>query len=237
MREYSEALQYYDIAIRLRPDWIALYTGKSHVIVKWEGNTQKARSILNEANQMITSTDDEPRLRRRKIMLDLYDGNYKEALKKSETYQGKEFRYRILALIHGLTDNPRLEYAYYDSLRMMFEDTLQVAQKGSRFYSNFFSNLGIAYAGLGRKTEAIKAGERAVESLPISKEAMLGSARMADLARIYAMVDEPEKALEKIELLLSIPGYLSTNLLELDPVWKSLWDHPEFIRLTDKYSQ
>ena len=49
------------------------------------------------------------------------------------------------------------------------------------------------------------------------------------------MVGEYEAALEQIELLLSIPGHLSTKLLQLDPVWKPLWNHPEFKRLMDKY--
>jgi hypothetical protein len=88
---------------------------------------------------------------------------------------------------------------------------------------------------LGQKKEAIEAGEKAVELLPISKEAMGGTVRMEGLARIYVMVGEYEKALEKLDFLLSIPGRLSTNLLKLDPVWKPLWDHPEFIRLLEKY--
>lgn len=105
---------------------------------------------------------------------------------------------------------------------MILEDTLTVAS----YESGFYSSLGIAYAGLGRKIEAIEAGEKAVELLPINKEALRGKSRMEDLARIYLMVGEQEKALEWIELLLAIPAGLSTNMLLLDPVWKPLWDHP-----------
>lgn len=60
---------------------------------------------------------------------------------------------------------------------------------------------------------------------------------MEDLARIYVMVGEHEKALEKIELLLSIPGHLSTNLLQLDPIWGPLEDNPKFIALLETYSE
>lgn len=42
-------------------------------------------------------------------------------------------------------------------------------------------------------------------------------------------------ALDHIEVLLSNTGAYSAPLLKLDPRWESVWDHPEFIRLTDLY--
>ena len=64
----------------------------------------------------------------------------------------------------------------------------------------------------------------------------MGVHRLGDLARIYVMVEEYELAVEQLDYLLSIPGILSTKLLQLDPKWKSLWDHPEFQKLIEKYS-
>ena len=96
--------------------------------------------------------------------------------------------------------------------------------------------MGIAYAGLGQKYKAINAGEKAVELLPVSKEAWRGVYRTGDLAQIYVMVGEYEAALEQIELLLSIPGPLSTKLLQLDPIWKPLWNYPEFKILLETYN-
>ena len=60
---------------------------------------------------------------------------------------------------------------------------------------------------------------------------------MEDLARIYVMIGEHEKALERIELLLSIPGNLSPYLLQLDPIWKPLENNPKFIELLETYSE
>ena len=62
------------------------------------------------------------------------------------------------------------------------------------------------------------------------------SFRLEDLARIYTMVGEYHLALEQIDQLLSMPGLLSVNLLNKDPVWKPLWDLPEFKELIEKYS-
>ena len=115
----------------------------------------------------------------------------------------------------------------------MLENKLIEAPDDSRLYSS----LGIAYAGLGLTEKAKAAGEKSVALMPISKDAYLGTWRVEELARIYVMVGDYEKALEQIELLLSIPSGLTINLLKLDPVWKPLWDHPEFNKLIEKYAE
>lgn len=137
------------------------------------------------------------------------------------------------AMLHGLMDNSELEVAYYDSSRLMLEDRLKEFPDDSRLYSS----LGIAYAGLGRKEDAITSGLKAVELLPIHKDAYMGPYRIKDLGRIYVMSGEFEKALEQLDILLSVPGIISTKLLQLDPTWKPLWNHPEFIQLMEKYSE
>jgi TolB-like protein/Tfp pilus assembly protein PilF len=240
LREYPTGLHYYETTMLLRPDWYLPYYYNAFAHVKRNGDTQKARSVLKEANYMISSAVKETYMNHAIILLELYDGNYEEALKyltaeKSEAFQDDSRfipRHLYFAMIYGLKNNPDMEHAYYDSSRIMLENRILRTPDDSRLYSS----LGIAYAGLGRKKEAIEAGEKAVELLPISKEAWSGTDRMEDLARIYVMTREYEKAVERIELLLSIPGMLSSNLLQLDPVWKPLWDHPDFIRLIEKYS-
>jgi len=49
-------------------------------------------------------------------------------------------------------------------------------------------------------------------------------------------LEEYYAALEQIEIILTNPGPYSAPMLKLDPKWMPLWDHPEFIRLTKKYS-
>ena len=89
---------------------------------------------------------------------------------------------------------------------------------------------------IGRKEDAIRAGVKGVDLLPISKEAWRGAYRVEDLAVIYAMVGESDLAIDHLETLLSIPGDLSVNLLKLDPKWDPLRDHPRFIALLEKFA-
>jgi tetratricopeptide (TPR) repeat protein len=113
---------------------------------------------------------------------------------------------------------------YFDSARIEIESRIPDNGDDPRLYSA----AGIAYAGLGQKEKAVSAGKKALELMPVNKEAYRGASRLEDLARIYVMVGEYDKAIEQIKTLLSIPSRLSVKLLMLDPTWKPLWDLPEF---------
>ena len=51
------------------------------------------------------------------------------------------------------------------------------------------------------------------------------------LARIYILVGEPEKAINTLEPLLKIPYYLSPAWLRIDPTFDPLRKNPRFQKL------
>ncbi len=91
--------------------------------------------------------------------------------------------------------------------------------------------LGMANAALGRKAEAIAAGERAVELVPVDKDALTGPLLLGYLAIIYAWTDEPDRALEQLERATSIPSYWSYGNLKLHPYWDKLRGNPRFEKI------
>jgi tetratricopeptide (TPR) repeat protein len=98
------------------------------------------------------------------------------------------------------------------------------------------SSLGIAYAGLGFAEKASDTGEEAVKLLPVTREAYRGIFLLQDLAQIYVITGQYDEAISKIKYLLSIPGFLSTKLLESDPVWAPLRNQSEFKKILESYS-
>jgi tetratricopeptide (TPR) repeat protein len=174
------------------------------------------------------------------VLIDIYEGKYEEALKdislfKNDVIQTQFYfrpKYLYYATIYGLMNKPELEHAYYDSTRILLEKRIIDFPEDQRLYSS----LGIAFAGLGLNEKAISKGERAVKLLPISKEAYKGPFLVEDLALVYVMVGKYDDAINQIKYLLSIPGFLSTKILELDPRWALLKNQPEFKKMMENYS-
>jgi len=235
MRNYPEALRCFDRAISLAPDLPEPYSYKASLYLHREGSTEKARAVVEEALKNIGSPE-ESGIVNLLITLDVYEGNYQKALDrlslKSEDvntqwdFVPKAMRY---ARIYGYMNEDELAKKYYDESRNILEAKIQQQPDDARFHSA----LGIAYAGLGRREDAIREGKIGVNLLPISKEAYRGYSRASDLARIYVMVGEFDLAIDQIEFLLSIPGGLSVPLLRLEPVWAPLREHPRFKKLLE----
>jgi hypothetical protein len=116
---------------------------------------------------------------------------------------------------------------YADSARLEFEARLREVPDDPQ--SHVLHGLALAY--LGRKAEAIVEGEKGVALLPISQDTYSGPYFQHQLVRIYLLVGEPEKALDRLEPLLAIPYYLSPGWLRIDPSFEPLRRHPRFQRL------
>lgn len=93
------------------------------------------------------------------------------------------------------------------------------------------SLLGMIDAGLGRKEEALRAGRRACELLPVSQDALDGMALAINLAQIYAWTGEKDLAIEQIAAIQRAPNLLTYGLLKLHPYWDPLRDDPRFERI------
>jgi TolB-like protein/Flp pilus assembly protein TadD len=89
------------------------------------------------------------------------------------------------------------------------------------------SALAEAYAGLGRKEDAVREGRQAVELLPLTRDAFNGVGPLLSLAIVYTMVGEHEAAIEVLEDLIRRPG-LPPGYLRLGPTWDPLRDDPRF---------
>ena len=235
LRMYPEAEQSLERTLLLHPDDTGGYDNKAWLYVRWQGSTKKARAVLAEALQNIGS-EESPPIVDLLVTLDVFDGNYQEALDRlSLTSEDTDNQHNFIptalrcAQIYGYMNKKQLAKKCYDESRSILESKIQQRPEDARFHSS----LGIAYAGLGRKEDAIQEGKLAVELLPVTKEALRGLTRLEDLARIYVMIGEYDLAIEQLEFLLSRPGVLSIPLLRLDPTWNPLRDHPRFKKLLE----
>ena len=91
--------------------------------------------------------------------------------------------------------------------------------------------LGQIDAALGRSPEAIREGERALELLPPSKDALNGGLILNRLARIYAQSGDVNRAVNFLKKIMPTPGGLTYGALKLEEDWDALRGDPRFEKL------
>jgi TolB-like protein/serine/threonine protein kinase/predicted Zn-dependent protease len=94
--------------------------------------------------------------------------------------------------------------------------------------------LGLIDAGLGRKEQALREGRRAVELLPVGKDAVEGANMLKYLAIIAAWVGEKDLACEQLSSVVRRPSSLSYGQLKLLPFWDPLRGDPRFEKLVEE---
>jgi TolB-like protein/Tfp pilus assembly protein PilF len=237
LREYPEAELYFDRSLSLAPDQVYSYVFKAWNYWSWEGETKRARLTLDKAPM---KTESFPVFSR--CILEILDKNYQSALNLLSSSSIQIFEDQDLFLpksaligqVYHATDRPELARASFDSARALLEREVKKRPEDPRVHSS----LGIVYAALGQKDDAIREGKLAVEMYPVSKDALIGPSYVWNLARIYVLVGENEAALDKLEYLLSIPySNISVPALKADPQWDPLHGLPRFQQLLKKYSE
>jgi len=240
LRDYAKAEEYFNKAVLLQPDWASPSVELSKLFLQWKGDTKKAKEMLESTAMNNKSSVLDSMFIETDVLINIFNGDYDEVFKnlsllKSDVFESQFYfrpKYQYYAEIYGLMNNSELEHAYYDSARIFLENKIKNTSDDPRLYSA----LGIAYAGLDLSDKAINAGKTAVKLLPVNKEAYRGVYLVEGLARIYVMLGKYDEAFEQIKNLLSMPGMLSTKILELDPRWAPLKNQPEFKKILEKYN-
>ncbi len=145
--------------------------------------------------------------------------------------QPKSFLAGITAVARG--DQASAEQHFTAALPE-FEKAVQEAAEAADRHAN----LGLLYAFMGRKTDAIREGRLAVQLKPEAKDANDGAIMLCYLALIYARVGENDQAIPLIEQLLKTPGAVDSvdysitrNDLKFRWEWDPLRKDPRFLKL------
>jgi TolB-like protein/Tfp pilus assembly protein PilF len=97
--------------------------------------------------------------------------------------------------------------------------------------------LGLIDAGLGRKEDALREGRRAVELLPMEKDALDGIAMINYFAIIAAWVGEKDLACEQLAIAIRRPSGVSYGELKLLLFYDPLRGDPRFEKLVEEAKQ
>jgi TolB-like protein/Tfp pilus assembly protein PilF len=129
-------------------------------------------------------------------------------------------------IARGRGDMEVAERAFESTQRVVEADLVQTGDD-----AKITAMLGQVHALRGHKEEAIAAGRRAMELLPISRDAFDGPLIALKLAVIYAQIGEPDRAFELLGELMKLPNGPTPGTLRVEPEWDPLRNDPRFEKL------
>jgi serine/threonine protein kinase/tetratricopeptide (TPR) repeat protein len=133
----------------------------------------------------------------------------------------------IEAIIARMTKDEGKARAALTAARAEQEKNVQVQPN----YGPPLCVLGLIDAALGRREEALREGRRAVELLPVEKDAMNGPLMIKYSAMIAAWVGNKDLACEQLATAIRFPSFLSYGHLKLLPFWDPLRGDPRFEKI------
>ena len=208
MRDWPAAAAGFNRALEIAPDFAAPKVGLAYLEVFRNSNPAAGRKILQNISAGI---DRDGFVTEARLDLAMLERDYTAAEKaltdSPEDFPNagdapKPFYKGRIALAAGDIESAQ---RYFAAARPVSEERVRddpdVAQR--------HAELGLLYAYMQRKDDAIRESRRAVELEPENENAFHGPLYAANLALVYALVGEPDQAITLIERLLSTPGAAS----------------------------
>jgi eukaryotic-like serine/threonine-protein kinase len=234
LRNYAEAERTFDRATQLAPDWAEPWAYKAMLQLVWRGDHRRAREVIAQALTRVSAG----RLAQALTIPDGISGSlltadsaFAEALEaiRPASFDGDSARYHLLhAEAANFRGDRRAERAHADSALPLLERQVRARPDDAKL----LARIGLAYAHAGRGPDALRSGQRAAEMLPPSRDANSGPYILVRLAQIYLLTGDNARALDTLEPLLGLPGWVTPALLRSDPTWSPLRTEPRFARLS-----
>ena len=174
-----------------------------------------------------------------RVMLALIDRNFAEAeqvlaASPREDFQDIDYSFYypkawFEAMIARAKGDSAGVIAAFSKARTILEQRLAIKPDDART----IAVLAQVDAGLGRKELAIQEAQHAVDLMPTSKDIYDGALVLEGLAQVYTWTNERDRAIELLQKLVTMPGYINYARLKLHPMWNPLRGDPRFEKIVN----
>jgi TolB-like protein/Tfp pilus assembly protein PilF len=235
LRRYADAKSAWDRLLAITPDNATAKAERAMVDFDWKGDTRPLHQMIDS----IRATDPAAvqSIAERWIICALAErdavaannaliafGENPIALSSENVRFNRPFVEGVIARMNN--DDAKARSAF-TAARVEQEKIVQAQPN----YGHALCVLGLIDAGLGRKEEALREGRRAVELLPMEKDAPDGADLVKYLAMIAAWIGDKDLACEQLAIAVRRPSNLSYGQLKLLPLWDPLRGDPCFEKI------
>ena len=246
MRRWPQAAQWAERMRTMAPASLVAKIQSGYVDFWWKGDTTLIKSLVNQVPPGIDPDGTITSVRWDVAMIERDFSGARDVLEKSAakevsyTNEGATPKSFLSGCIDLAQGNTLEAQKLFEMARPVFEKAVEEAPESATRHAN----LGWFYAFSGRKDDAIREGQRAVELKPESKDALDGAGMQCYLALIYARLGEKELALPLIKRLLKTRGAVDSgnysvtiNDLKYRWEWDPIRGDPRFQKLLQQVSQ
>jgi TolB-like protein/tetratricopeptide (TPR) repeat protein len=233
-REYEASVAAYERAISISPDVPGSYYFPIRVYLVWNGDMTAIRGVLDRM-----PSGDSELARNYRFEVEAADDRYEAALavtdEMPEYYEDQTtlhpcaaYRARCYA---AQGDAARARAAYEEAAALL----QRLAAENDQDFRPY-SDLGPVLAALGRGDEAVAAARRAIELMPMTKDAEAGVQPVDNLVLTHAILgdyDTTRKLAE--ERIRARPGKLTITAMRLDPRWEGFLASPQGQELVRRF--
>jgi tetratricopeptide (TPR) repeat protein len=234
LRRYPEAREVYDRALAIEPNNVQVRIFRAELDLAWKADTRAMHQVIESLR------DNNPR-----ALHEIADSWVGCALADRDPTAAKA------ALIAAGENTPLNDNAVHFShsfvegwiarlekdepkARVAFELARSEQERiveAQPDYAPPLCALGVIDAALGRKQEALSECRRAVELLPVQKDAFNGPLMIQWFAISAAWVGEKDLACEQLAAAIRYPGSPAYGQLKLFPFWDPLRGDPRFEKI------
>jgi TolB-like protein/Tfp pilus assembly protein PilF len=224
LRDYTEAERVIDQALRKIPEAGDFVRALKADIALAQGDLGRSRALLASAPNAAQAKYSWPNVV-------FFERNYAEALRLFtilfEEEKDAHYAVTLAFILRQQGDAARAE-----SILLSEREHLQNDKVGPSGEVVLLGSMALVDAELGRKAEALRESQEAVEKLPLERDAVDGFTAAFVQAKVLVAVGERERAIELLSRLATIPGGgLSYGELLLNPRWDGLRGDARFQKI------
>jgi tetratricopeptide (TPR) repeat protein len=235
-RRYPEAVDAFDRAYTLAPDLHEAALLKGWTIARWQGQLDSLRLVLE---RIPAEGELEAFAAWARVQLLLWERRpdrllgflASSRLPIIDTYLSFWPSSLVAGWAHQMRGDMPAARLAFDSARVVLDSVILVLPDDHRVQAA----RGFAFAGLGRRDDALREAHWIGRSSWYREDAFFGPLVGEDRAMILAQAGDAEAALDKIERLLAGPSYVTVYTLRLDPRWDPIREYPQFQALLRRY--
>ncbi len=233
LKRYADATRTFETVLSWQPNDFMFQLARSRVDVFSKADLGRQEKVVT--SQAAKMSPDTELVTRARLQIALAHRDYQTAYDVLSTYRLPDFRAFDFITPREFFDgivargqgDPGGAQAHF--LRARERAALTVAKQPEDVRALIV--LAEIDANLGRKGEAMREAEYALELLPVSKDTYEGPMVLGRAAGIYSQVGESGRALDLLEQAAKLPHGADYGSLKLDEVWDPLRGNPRFEKI------